>query len=99
MSIRCETVVTLQSIDALHLVGSQLKIEDVVVLGNVCGIGGAGNGDGATLQMPSEQDLIGRLVVGLGNTGNRLVLGERLDARAAATEGNHASRIVPILAM
>ena len=38
ISIRCETVVTLQGVDALHLVGRQLEVEDVVVLGNVGGI-------------------------------------------------------------
>jgi len=60
--------------DALHLVGSQFKVENIVVLGNVDGIGGAGNGDGAALQMPAEDDLIGRLVVSLGDAGDDLVL-------------------------
>ena len=73
--------------DAAHLVGCQFEVEDVVVLGNVGGIGRVGDGDGAALQMPAKQDLIGRLVVSPCNTGNHLVLRERLDARAATTEG------------
>ena len=87
MLIRCKTVITLQCIDALHLVGSQLKVEDVVVLGDVGSVGRAGDGDGATLQMPAEQDLIGRLVVSLGDGGDDLVLREGLDAGAATAEG------------
>ena len=35
ISIRCKTVVTLQGVDALHLVGSQFEVENVVVLGDV----------------------------------------------------------------
>ena len=53
ISIRCKTVVTLQGVDALHLVGSQLEVEDVVVLGDVGGIGGAWDGDGDALQVPT----------------------------------------------
>ena len=34
-SIRREAVTALQVVDALHLVGSQLEVEDVVVLGDV----------------------------------------------------------------
>ena len=51
-------MVALQGVDALHLVGSQFEVEDVVVLGDVGGIAGTGNGDGAALQMPAEEDLI-----------------------------------------
>lgn len=73
--------------DAFHLVGSQFKVENIVVLGDMGGVGGARDGNGAALQMPAEDDLIGRLVVSLGNAGNHLVLRERLDACAATTEG------------
>ena len=66
-------MVTLQVIDALHLVGRQFEVEDVVVLGDVGGIGRAGDGDGAALQMPAEQHLIGRLAVSLGDAGDHLV--------------------------
>jgi hypothetical protein len=52
-------VVALQGVDALHLVGSQFEVEDVVVLGDVGSIGRARDGDGAALQMPAEDDLIG----------------------------------------
>ena len=79
-------MVTLQGIDALHLVGSQFEVEDVVVLGDMGGVGGAGDGDGAALQVPAEQDLIGRLVVGLGDAGDHLMLREGLDACAATTQ-------------
>ena len=57
--IRCKAVVTLQGVDALHLIGSQFEVEDVVVLGDMGSIRGARDSDGATLQMPAENDLIG----------------------------------------
>ena len=47
-------MVAFQGVDALHLVGSQFEVEDVVILGDVRGIAGAGNGDGAALQMPAD---------------------------------------------
>ena len=62
--VRCKAVVALQGVDALHLVGSKFEVEDVVILGDVRGIAGTGNGDGATLQMPAEEDLIGRFASG-----------------------------------
>ena len=43
----------LQSIDALHLIGGQGEVEDVVVLGDVGGIRRAGDDDGAALQVLS----------------------------------------------
>ena len=85
--IRREAVTALQIVDALHVVGGQLEVEDVVVLGDVGGIGGAGDGDGAALQVPAEDDLIGRLLMGLGDGGDDLVLREGLDAGAATAEG------------
>jgi hypothetical protein len=63
-------VVTLQSVDALHLVGRQLEVEDIVVLGDMGSIRGARDSNGAALQMPAEDDLIGRLVV---NRGDRFI--------------------------
>ena len=51
--------------DAFHLVGSQFKVENIVVLGDMGGIGRAWNGNGAALQMPAEDDLID-LLLGLG---------------------------------
>ena len=44
--VGCKAVVAFQGVDALHLVGSQFEVEDVVILGDVHGIAGAGNGDG-----------------------------------------------------
>jgi hypothetical protein len=38
------------------------------------------------LQVPAEQDLISRLVVGLGDAGDHLMLREGLDACAATTQ-------------
>ena len=84
--VRCKAVVAFQGVDALHLVGSKFEVEDVVILGDVGGIAGTGNGDGATLQMLAEEDLIGRFAMGLGYVGNHLVLRERLDARAATAQ-------------
>ena len=86
-SIRREAVVLVEGVDALHLVGGEFEVEDVVVLGDVGGIGGAGDGDGAALQVPAEDDLIGRLLVSLGDGGDDLVLREGLDAGAATAEG------------
>lgn len=62
--VRCKTVVAFQGVDALHFVGSKFEVEDVVILGDVRGIAGTGNGDGAALQMPAEEDLIGRFAMG-----------------------------------
>ena len=56
--VRCKAVVAFQGVDALHFVGSQFEVEDVVVLCDMRGIAGTGNGDGAALQMPAEEDLI-----------------------------------------
>ena len=44
--VECKAVVAFQGVDALHLVGSKFEVEDVVILGDVRGIAGAGNGDG-----------------------------------------------------
>ncbi len=44
--VGCKAVVAFQGVDALHLVGSQFEVEDVVILGDVRGIAGARNGDG-----------------------------------------------------
>jgi len=52
-------VVTLQGIDAQHLVGCQFEAEDVVVLGDMGSVGRTGDGDGTALQMPAEDNLIG----------------------------------------
>ena len=82
--------------DALHLVGSQFEVEDVVILGDMGGVGGAGDGDGAALQVPAEQDLIGRLVVGLGDAGDYLMLRECLDARAATTQWEPCFKCGPL---
>ena len=86
MLIRCKTVVTLQGIDALHLVGSQFEVEDVVVLSDMGSVGRTWNRDGTALQMPTEQNLIGRLVVSLGDAGDDLMLRERLNACATTTQ-------------
>ena len=54
-------MVALEGIDARHLVGSEFKIKDIVVFGNMLGIRGSGDGDDSALEVPAEQDLIGAL--------------------------------------
>ena len=79
-------MVALQGVDALHVVGSQGEVEDVVVLGDVGGIRRAGDGDDAALQVPAQDDLIGGLLVGLCDVPDDFVLGEGADARAATAQ-------------
>ena len=80
-------MVALQGVDALHLVGGELEVEDVVVLGDMGGIAATGNSDSAALEVPAQKYLIRGLSVSLSNRGDDLVLRERLDACAAAAEG------------
>ena len=49
----------LQGVDALHVVGGQREVEDVVVLGDVGSVRRAGDSDDAALQVPAQDDLIG----------------------------------------
>lgn len=84
--IRREAVTALQIIDALHVLGRQLEVEDVVVLGDVGGVRRAGDGDDAALQVPAQDDLIGGSLVGLCDVLDDLVLRECLDARTATAQ-------------
>ena len=72
-SIRCKAVVLVEAVDALHLVGGQREVEDVVVLGDMGRVRRAGDCDGAALQVPAEDDLIGRFLVGLCDVLDDLV--------------------------
>jgi hypothetical protein len=49
-------------------------------------VGRTWNRDGTALQMPTEQNLIGRLVVSLGDAGDDLMLREGLNTRSATTQ-------------
>ena len=80
-------MVALQGVDALHLVGGELEVEDIVVLGDMGGIAATGNSDSTALEVPAQKYLIRGLSVSLSNRGDDLVLRERLDACAAAAEG------------
>lgn len=62
-------MVALEGIDARHLVGSEFKIKDIVVFGNMLGIRGSGDGDDSALEVPAEQDLIGALGRGRAASG------------------------------
>lgn len=50
------TTILIEAIDERHVLGSELKMEDIEILLEVVGLG-TGDGDETTLDDPSEHDL------------------------------------------
>lgn len=77
-----------QRAELLHLlVGKAPTVELEVVL-DAGGSDGLGNDRGAALQAPHEEDLGGRLALGLGDLSKSLVLGQRAVGAAEAGVGS-----------
>src|ERR1700733_15102039 len=80
-----------QAVDRGHLVGGQLEVEHVDVLGDAAGLGGLGNDRAAVLQTPAQHHLGQGLPVRAGDVCDDRVLGGAAMA-AVTVEGDPADR-------
>src|SRR5919206_895607 len=81
----------LQPVDGGHLVGVELEVEDVDVLGDALGLHGLGDDRAAVLGPPAEHDLGRRLAVRLRDAADHRIL-QRRGVAAVAVEGDAADR-------
>src|SRR6202012_6046029 len=80
-----------QNVDPGHLLGGQLEVEHVDVLGDAAGLGGLRNDRASVLQAPAQHHLGRGLAVGPDDVSdNRVIKGAAVGA--VAVEGDAADR-------
>ena len=91
VGLRPAAAAGVEPVDGGHLVGGELEVEDVEVLGDALGLGGLRDDRPSVLQAPAQHDLGGALAVRLGDLADHRVL-EGAGVLAVAVEGDPADR-------
>src|SRR5436190_22686191 len=91
LGLRAAAATGVEAVDGGHLVGGELEVEDVEVLGDPCGLGRLRDHRAAMLQAPAQHDLGRRLVVRLRDAADDRVL-EGARVLAVAVEGDATDR-------